>query len=342
LKANIAGDFEISNQRWFSGGASKIQMGFTLHWTEPGRGVAQSDLMIRLEPSESMNSTSRLREFQVFHALHGVVPVPRVYWVDNSARWFPEPALIYAFAEGVTKPRFSKKDQVSGAGTSFPAELRKQLAPQFIRHLAAIHAFDHGRVELSAFDRPQVGTTQDAQHQLNRARRIWEEDRGEDWPLVELAANWLQRNLPTLDHASVLHGDYRSGNFLFREEDSKITAILDFERSYIGDRHRDLAWTVAKPFGQLAEDGKTFLVSGLIPRDEFLELYQRESGLSVDPKRLHYYTIFNCYQLILSSLGTSYRVVRLGKSHQDIVMEWCAAAAFSFGEPLRKALEEVL
>jgi aminoglycoside phosphotransferase (APT) family kinase protein len=342
LREHVEGDFEVSDQRWFSGGASKIQMGFSLAWNEPGVGRTTSRLVVRMEPTESMNSTSRLREFQVLKAFATTLPVPRVYWVDDEGTWFPEAALIYAFAEGVTKPRLGKNLQISGTGTNFGPQLRKRLAPQFIKYLAAIHTFDIAGSELSAFDIPAIGSTESALWQLNRARRVWEEDRGENLPFVEVAANWLERNLPVLDRVSVIHGDYRSGNFLFREPDGEITAVLDWERGYLGDRHRDLAWATAYPFGHLAEDGKTFLASGLMPLEEFFESYERLSGLTIDPKRMQFFKIFNCYQLMLSTLGTGYRVVRQGKSHQDIVLSWAGAAGYSFAEPLRQALEEVL
>lgn len=342
LRDHVEDDFEVSDQKWFSGGASKIQMGFQLNWNEPGVGRSTTRLVVRMEPTESMNSTSRLREFQILKAFVGTVPVPRVYWIDDEAKWFPEPALIYAFVEGVSKPRLVRNDQISGTGTNFGPELRKQLAPHFVRHLAAIHTFDTSSSNLSSFDMPAVGSTESALWQLNRARRVWEEDRGEDLPFVEVAANWLERNLPVLDRVSVIHGDYRSGNFLFREDDAEITAVLDWERGYLGDRHRDLAWATAYPFGHLAEDGTTFLVSGLMPLDEFCGSYEEISGLTIDPKRMQFFKIFNCYQLMLSTLGTGYRVVRQGKSHQDIVLSWAGAAGYSFAEPLRRALEEVL
>src|SRR4051794_31769697 len=38
LSEKLSGDFEIVNARWFTGGASKIQMGFDLHWEDPARG----------------------------------------------------------------------------------------------------------------------------------------------------------------------------------------------------------------------------------------------------------------------------------------------------------------
>ena len=320
LRDHVEGDFELSKQQWFSGGASKIQMGFELTWNEPDVGRSTARLVVRMEPTESMNSTSRLREFQILQAFAGTVPVPRVYWVDDEAKWFPEPALIYAFAHGVTKPKLVKNDQISGTGTNFGPELRKRLAPQFVKHLAAIHTFDTRGCNLSAFDMPSLGSTESALWQLNRARRVWEEDRGEDLPFVEVAANWLERNLPLLDRVSVIHGDYRSGNFLFDEASGHINAWLDWERGHIGDRHRDLAWTTQLTMGHYSEDRKTYYVCGLIPLDEFYEQYEKVSGLSVDPERLAFYQILNCYQILGSVMATAYRVARLGKSHQDVLL----------------------
>lgn len=338
LRDTIEGEFRLSDLRWFSGGASKIQVGFTLHWHEPGVGPTATRLVARMEPAESLNATSRQREFELLQAFAGVIPVPRTYWVDADARWFPEPALVYAFAEGVTKPQ-ARPGKVAGIGTNYGPGLRERLAPDFIGHLARIHTFEHAHLPLAAFDRPAVGSTESALWQLNRTRRIWEEDRGEDLPLMEAAANWLERHLPVLDRVSVVHGDYRSGNFLFDEASGRITAVLDWERGYLGDRHRDLAWTVARSYGHWSEDGRTFLASGIAPVDQLLDTYERVSGLTVDPKRLRWYSLFNCYQIVVTALGSSYRVVRLGKTHQDVLIAWIEAAAFGAMEELRRELE---
>ena len=61
--------------------------------------------------------------------------------VDDEGRWFPEPALVYDFAEGVTKPK-AVQGKVAGIGTNYGAALRAKLAPQFIAHLATIHTLD--------------------------------------------------------------------------------------------------------------------------------------------------------------------------------------------------------
>ena len=343
LGEQIDGPFQISDARWLAGGASKIQMRFTLDWRDPELGQrAATDLVVRMEPTESLNASSRRREFEVVRAMAGTVPVPQAHWVDADAEWFPEPALIYAFAHGVTKPSGSQSGAVTGIGTNFGPQLRGRLAGQFARHLGQIHAFDHGSAALHAFARPALGTTQTAQWQLHRARRVWEEDRGEEMALMDVAAGWLARNLPVLDRSSVLHGDYRSGNFLFDESTGQITSWLDWERAYIGDRHSDLAWASSRALGHLAQDGETFLVCGLMPLEEFFAVYEQTSGLPVDPDRLRFYGILNRYQQVETVLGTSYRVARLGKSHQGIVLTRLEGAAYVLAEELRADLEAVL
>lgn len=342
LEETIHGEFKIENQSWFTGGVSKIQMGFTLHWNDPRRGPSVDRLVIRMDPAESSNTTSRAREVELIRLFEGLIPVPRVFGLDHDARWFPEPALIYAFAAGVTKPKATSTGKVSGLGTVFGSDLRALLAPQFMQHLGQIHSLQVNDVAIKTMDLPIIGSTQCALWQLNRSRRIWEEDRGEDFPLMEVAANWLERNLPTLDHASIVHGDYRSGNFLFDEDSGNITAWLDWERGHIGDRHRDLAWTTQPTMGHYSEDGKKFFVSGLIPLDEFYQRYEDSSGLSVDHNKLYFYRVLNCYQILCSAVATAYRVARLGKSHQDILLSRVKGISPSLYLDLSRLLKERL
>jgi aminoglycoside phosphotransferase (APT) family kinase protein len=341
LRDNVTRDFAVHDLRWMSGGGSKIQLTFRLDWADPQRGRCSERLVARLEPQESLSATSRRREAQLIEAFKGVLPVPSVRWVDDEGRWFPEPTLIYTFAEGVTKPS-GGGGRVSGVGSQFDARLRDQLGTQFIEHLARIHTLDPAAHDFSAFEIPRAASTETALWQLNRARRIWDEDRTEEIPLMAVAAAWLHRHLPALDRASVLHGDYRAGNFLFDETSGRITAWLDWERGYVGDRHRDLAWITLPLFGRYAEDGRTLLVSGLVPVEEFYRRYEEASGLAVDRERLRYYRMLNNYQLIASTLGTAQRVARLGRSHQDVLLSWIEGAVYPLAADLRQHLQEMI
>lgn len=339
LRDKLGGDYTLSDPRWLAGGASKMQVAFMLDWNDPEKGRTRTHMVLRMEPAESLNATSRVRECQLLAAFRGTLPVPRVFWLDADASYFPQEAIIYEFVTGVTKPS-RERGVVSGIGQTFGPELRAVLAPQFVENLARIHTFDFAKADLSAFEMPAVGTTQNALLQLNRARRVWAEDSAFEVPLFDVAVGWLQDNLPVLDRPSLLHGDFRAGNFMFDEDTQRITAWLDWERGYIGDRHRDLAWTSTSTFGNFAEDGRTFLVSGLVPIDDFFRMYTQFSGLDIDPARLRFYRVLNCLQVMVSALGTAYRLVRLGKTHQDVLLAWVEGAGYAQAEDLRRAMQE--
>ncbi|MGQ0699682.1 MAG: phosphotransferase family protein [Panacagrimonas sp.] len=341
LRSQIRDDFSITETCWLSGGASKLQMAFVLHWNQPGVGRTTTPLVLRMEPSEAITETSRLREFQIIKALEGHVPVPPTYWIDASGEFLPYPAIVYGFAKGVTKPTLSSSG-VTGVGTFMPPTLRATLGADFVGHLARTHTFDWRKADLSAYDAPTPGSSQAVEWHLNHWERVWEEDANEDVPLMRLAMAWLRRNMPPVDHVSVVHGDYRVGNFLFTEEDNRISAWLDWELGYLGDRHEDLSWATKSIFGHMAEDGKTFLVGGFTPTEEFFSTYEKISGLSVDRKTLRYYDVLNNYKGVAITLATGYRAPRNGKTHQDVLVAWLAGISYALLEELRIQLEEVL
>lgn len=339
LRSRIGDDFRVAQARWLSGGASKLQMAFNLSWDRPGVGREETPMVLRMEPAESIVETSRLREFQLIKAFQGVVPVPPVFWCDAGGEHLPYPALVYGFASGVTKPSAAASG-VSGLGTHLPPPLRTELAPQFVEHLARIHTFDHAAADLSAFEAPQTGTTQCAEWGVNWWERVWEEDSDEDIPLMRVCAGWLRRNMPVLDRAGIVHADYRLGNFLFTEEDGRISAWLDWELGRIGDRHQDLAWTTSRAFGHLAEDGRTFLTCGLMPETQFLEAYEQASGLKVNPRTVHWYKVYNDYMMATLLLATGYRIAHGGKTHQDVLVTWLMGIGYMLLEEMRALIEE--
>lgn len=339
LRSHVEGPFEIRAPRWMTGGASKIQMAFDLAWNRPGVGATSTTMVLRMEPSESIVETSRLREFQLLKAFVGIVPVPPVFWVDNEGDFLPYPAMICGFTRGVTKPS-SGDAGISGMGINF-GTARESIGRQFIQHLATIHTHNCTDADLSALNHPSLGTGA-VEWQLNWWERVWEEDVNEDVPLMRLTMAWLRANMPPVDHLSIVHGDYRTGNFLYTEEDNRISAILDWELGHFGDRHEDLAWTMRQSFGHAAEDGKTFLIGGFMPESRFMDLYQELSGLPVDRKRIRYYDVFNAYKHVVIVLATGCRVARGGKGHQDVILAWLTGLGYTIMEDMRLLMEDVL
>lgn len=204
--------------------------------------------------------------------------------------------------------------------------------------LAKIHQFDWSKAELDAFDRPPLGTDAGVQQVINCWDRIWEEDSFEPLPIVRYTAQWLRRNAPPIDRLTVVHHDYRAGNFLFDPDTAEITAVLDWELAHLGDYHEDLAWTLQEGYGYRdAED--RFIVCGLIEREAFLERYSKATGFPVDPKKIAYYSVMNTWKSVIIVLGTGIRCVMGGKSHQDILLTWLAGFGHVCVDSLTQLLE---
>jgi aminoglycoside phosphotransferase (APT) family kinase protein len=337
LAEKLDHEFSIQNARWMTGGSSKLQISFGLEWQGlDGKGPRRTTPMVlRMSPSESIVETSRRREFQVIQALSDLIPVPVCYWEDEDMNFFPYPAMVFGFAQGVVKPSSDDSQQVTGLGINYGPELREKVTHEFMRDVAVFHNADTSSMALDAFEVPAVGSNEGILKQVNMWRRIWEEDRGEEEPLVQLAANWLEDHAPILDHVSIVHGDCRSGNYLIDEADGRITAWLDWELAVLGDRHQDLTWATSLAYSHIAEDGKTLLVNGMLPLSEFYEAYEKATGLAVDPERIKYFRVYNAWVSYIVCMGTGYRVAKGGKSHQGVVLTWLNGIGGLLMEQLR-------
>lgn len=324
-------EVEISAPRWLSGGASKLQMVFNLHWRGDD-GTAPSTIapmVLRMEPLASVTESSRRREYEILRAVEGIMPVPRAHWVDPVAEFLPYPAMVMGFVSGMPKPT-RDSGKVTGLGQNYGPELRAKLGPRFVDLLVRLHSVDVARVlpQLRSFDPPQVGTNASVIRQVNSMRRVWEEDRLEEEPVMAIVYKWLIKNAPELDHLSIVHGDYRSGNFLFDEERAEITAWLDWESAALGDRHQDLTYATLPLFQHYAEDGITALASGMMPANELYASYARMGNLPVDPKRIRYFSVYNRYLAVVLALAVSARVALGRASHQDVLLNHISAMGY--------------
>ncbi|MEU7812223.1 phosphotransferase family protein [Pseudonocardia sp. NPDC049154] len=280
-------------------------------------GTESERAVLRIKTPGSGVLTHVGRECRMMEVAAEVMPVPppRLYTQDPA--YFGAPAMLTDFALGVQAPR-GQPVRASGMGTRYPEPLRSSLGPQFVRHVAALHARPTDTLP-EGFERPRPGTTDALDWRLTFWGRLWDEDRIEEHPTMCLARDWLWENRPPVDAVSLLHGDYRNGNFLFDEESGRITAVIDWEMTWVGDRHADLAYTMFRSFGD-REDGR-FLVAGLVESGDFTRRYEAESGLGIDAERLAYYFVFNMYWSNVSMLGTGLRNARAGMTQLDVMYQ---------------------
>src|SRR5579872_7002740 len=159
------------------------------------------------------------------------------------------------------------------------AEARQKIASQLGEILARIHAVDRATL-------PPLAHREAADH-IAGLRQILDV-LGEPQPVFELALSWLDRRKPPPARAPVLvHGDYRTGNYL--SDESGVTAILDWEGAHLGDPVEDLGWLCVKRWRFGAVDRPA---GGFGRREELWAAYERAGGARIDPERAHWWEVF--------------------------------------------------
>ncbi|MFW2828748.1 phosphotransferase family protein [Sphingomonas sp. ID0503] len=323
----------VSDTRRMGGGASKEQFVFTL---TTGDGEATRHVL-RMDPLGSITETDRLREYEVLHAVQGIVPAPLPVWIDPDGSDFGQPAVIMTFVPGTTKPSDAAL-RVSGLGTRLGPRLRDLLKQQFLDNLVALHALDWKTAQLPSYAVPDADPKQAARWSLNFWRALWQVDLVEERPIAALAERWLEDNLPDARELVLTHGDYRTGNYLFDEESGRIIAVLDWELARIGDYHEDLAWVLHTLFGH-TEDG-VFRASDLYERDAFIAAYSAATGRVVDPVTLHFYAVFCTYKTYVIVAANGLACARAQQNHQDVLLTFLAAAGPALADSLCDHVEE--
>jgi aminoglycoside phosphotransferase (APT) family kinase protein len=276
---SAAADLAIRGLQRRPGGASRESWAFEVAWRENGKELSRS-CILRRDPTRSLmegHQTNRSFEFLVLKALESTpVPAPKAYWLDGAGKWLERPALIMERVSGQPTP-----------AATFPAsespELRAKISAQFVPILAELHRTDWRALGLDFLGAPSVGV-EPAARQVELWEMAYRKDRLEAHPILEETFGWLWRNLPATDRIVLVHGDYRSGNYLY-DDTGRITAILDWETAHLGDPMEDLGWASMKFWNGAG------LVVGLMPRAELLRRYEQESGKPVDEERVFFYEV---------------------------------------------------
>ena len=203
------------------GGASRETYRLAVRYRKDG-AEAEQRLILRRDPPSSLIETDRATEFNAYAAFHGTsVPVPRPLFLETDPRWLDRPFFVM--------------EEVVGAVSS-PKLLAE---PPYCDHLDAIGEQKWGILgEIARADPSAIGLLDklaapalDAcwRRELDYWEHVIDEDELTPQPIVRAAIRWLRRTPPPPPRRlSVVHGDYRTGNFLF-DTTGRIRAILDWE-----------------------------------------------------------------------------------------------------------------
>jgi len=276
-----ASDVAVGALERISGGASRETYRFRLTYREAGQAHDRK-LILRRDPPASLIDTERRVEFEAYRAFHGsAVPVPRMLWLEET-----DDALDHPFFIAEELAGFQASPQLLFAG-GYEAVLPKvaQRKWTILGEIARAEPMALGLI--SVMEAPPLDAAW--ARELDHWEAIFNSDEAEPQPIARAAIRWLRAHPPPpAQKLSVVHGDYRTGNFLY-DEAGEIHGVLDWEMAHLGDPLEDLAWG----FNPIWEFGRG-LAGGLVPQGEAIAIWERASGLAVDPAALHWWVLCNC------------------------------------------------
>ena len=275
----------VKKLKRFSVGFSWLTYGFDASWSDAS-GVHEKPLILRIGPPNGIFAPYKSSpEFFALQSLQGAgVPVPQVYWYSDASDLFGAPFFICERVSGDAPVPWV------AAGQDFSDEERAGLATQFVNALVALHKFEWRGTPIEA-SCTVVNERNAAAQQIDFWQELLTRSGVRRFPAVAWALAWLRANQPVAPKVSIIHGDYRIGNFL--EQAGRITAILDWELVHLGDPHEDLGFVCLRTFR-----GGTPYMCRLITREDLYQRYSELSGFQVDPDAVHYYEVFNNFKLV--------------------------------------------
>ena len=270
----------VANLVRIPGGASRETWMFDASWHN-GVEEEQAALILRKDPPASLVETDREVEYSFYLSFAGTdVPVPRMRWMESAAEHLGSPFFIM--------------DRITDCETSTQrirepdfAEVRPMLARRTYQIMAAIHAADWSNMPLAKIV-AAPGRERCWLQELDHWDAIVGKSEISPQPIARAAIRWLRANPPPPPpRVTVVHGDYRVGNFLYSREG--IHGILDWELAHLGDPLEDLAWS----FMELWEWGGTGMKGGIVDAADAIRIYEEASGAPVDPERLHWWEVLS-------------------------------------------------
>ncbi len=159
---------------------------------------------------------------------------------------------------------------------------RRVLAQRLGGELARIHAIAPPQAGLDFLAVPEG---QPARATL-RALRLWLDGYRMARPALEWGLRWLDRHAPPRGAVSLVHRDFRTGNYMV--DDHGLTGILDWEFAGWGDPDEDIGWFCAKcwRFGAIDREA-----GGIGAREDFYRGYEEASGRRIAPEAIRYWEI---------------------------------------------------
>ncbi len=218
-------------------------------------------------------SLSRGQEFALLSAAFAAgVAVPEPLWLCEDRGVVGRPFHLMRFVPGIAAGHRLVKESALGDA----------LVERLGEELARIHGIRPPRADLDFLHAPQPSPAADG----IRRMRAWLDGYRAPRPALEWALRWLERHAPPCRQLTLVHHDFRTGNYLVHQ--GALAAILDWEFAEWGDPDEDIGWFCARcwRFGAVAREA-----GGIGSRKAFYRAYERAAGRRLDPAAIAYWEV---------------------------------------------------
>ncbi len=279
LEQQTSGEVTVTQVRPLIGGACQDNFRVDVTMTA-GELIGDHRLVLRHDaPSSLDGSLRRDAEFVVIRAAHDAgVKTPKARWLakdllDAGYGYFLEWASGIAIGRRVVR-----NPELAQARELLPGQLAEQMA-----RIHAITPSTHPDLPLSALGAQFDG---DPTSSALKGLRHLIDELAQPHVAMEVGFDWLNKTRPKDAETSLVHGDFRTGNFLVLP--SGLSALLDWEFAHWGSPAEDIAWLCVRDwrFGVLDRP-----VGGFATRDTFYAAYEAASKRRVDPDEVHWWEV---------------------------------------------------
>ncbi len=205
-----------------------------------------------------------------------------------------------------------RKDLPAG----FDAATARRLCELTIDALAELHAIDYKAAGLGEFGKPAG--------YIERQVKGWTEryagSKTDDIPAVEEVAAWLEAHRPPDGAPALIHNDFKFDNLIFDDAITRVTGILDWEMSTIGDPLMDLgtslSYWVEAGDPQPLQMGRFVATNapGMFTRREVIARYAAASGRPLDDASVLFYFVYGLFKTAVVGQQIYYRFAK-GLTH---------------------------
>ena len=233
------------------------------------------------------------------------VPVPRPLALCEDESVNDAPFYVMAHVEGdvLTTPEQTAR--------LVPTDKRETLGVHVIETLAKLHNVEPDAVGLGDLGRREAYL----ERQLKRWKTQWEKSKTRELAFMDEAHALLVDKRPEQVGASIVHGDYRLGNFLSNGAEGRIEAVLDWELCTLGDPLADVGYLMNDWNGpddtrpSASGTGDSAVSCGGFPsRQALLARYEDLTGR--DTRGVDYYRAFQYWRLAAIVEGVMARYMK--------------------------------